>query len=244
MLALSEILKNLTPIKRAFHKGSSFRKHVIERITDLLAIVLSIYLALNIEGWAEKRIEHKRLVQYYHSLAEEIAKDTLSLSEVLSDAEKHISSTELHIRLLRKYNLVLQDTVTGYFRKMLNSQLFYSSQMLSYQSMILSGDIRLIDNLKVRDKLIELEEMYKSLKIYEDMYLDFLLNKLTKVFSDGFDLMEMKLTDTDFYTRQTYRNLIVEFYSLNINRQDQYREALKKAVETRKIILNEIDINK
>jgi hypothetical protein len=116
--------------------------------------------------------------------------------------------------------------------------------MLSYQSMVLSGDIRLIDNLKVRDKLIELEEMYKSLKIYEDMYLDFLLNKLTKVFSDGFDLMEMKLTDTDFYTRQTYRNLIVEFYSLNINRQDQYREALKKAVETRKIILNEIDINK
>jgi len=219
MLAFSEMLKNLTPIRRIFSKGSSFRKHFIERITDLLAIILSIYLALNIEGWAEKRIEHKRLIQYYHRLAEEIEKDTVTLSEVYIDAENHISSAQMHIRVLRTYKNALQDTVTGYFRKMLNSELFYSSQMISYQSMILSGDIRLIENLKVRDKL-------------------------TSVFFDGFDLMDMKLKDRDFYTSQTYRNLVVEFYSLNANRLNQYKEATKKARETLEVIQQELDKNK
>ena len=67
MLAFPEILKSLTPIKKSLNKESSFRKHFLAKITDLLAIVISIYLALSIEGWAEKRNEHKRMLQYYEN---------------------------------------------------------------------------------------------------------------------------------------------------------------------------------
>ena len=37
MLAFPEMLKSLTPIKGAFSKGSSFRKHFFEKVADILA---------------------------------------------------------------------------------------------------------------------------------------------------------------------------------------------------------------
>ena len=243
MLAFPEMLKNLTPVRRLFSKESSFRKHFLEKLADLLAIVVSIYLALSIEGWAEKRIEHKKLLHYYHNLIDEIAKDTVSLHDALADAEKHLSSTESHIRLLRRYNPSKLDSVTGLFRGMLNSELFYESEMISYQAMILSGDIRLIENLRVKEQLIGLEGVYKSVKLYEDLYLDFITKDLTQAFSGNFDLIEMRLTNKEKYTTTEYRNLVVEFYSLNSSRVAQYQEAIKKARETLETIKNELGIN-
>ena len=240
MLAFAEMLKNLTPVKRMFSKESSFRKRFFERITDLLAIILSIYLALNIEGWAEKRIEHKRLIQYYQNLASEIEKDTVSLSQVIADAEKHIQTTGTHINLLRDYKPTLLDTITSLYRGMLSSEVFYSSQMISYQAMVLSGDLRLIEDLEVREELIELEEVYKSLKIYEELYLNFILNRLTTAFSESFDLLSMQLVNEKYYSQHNYRNLVAEFYAHNANRLNQYNEAMKKARETREVILNEL----
>jgi hypothetical protein len=240
MLAFPEMLKNLTPVRRLFTKGSPARKHFFERLADLLAIVVSIYLALSIEGWAEKRIEHKRLQQYYHNMTDELAKDTVSLHETIADAEMHISSTKSHMRLLRTYNPSLQDTVSVLFRGMLTSQLFYSSEMISYKSMVLSGEIRLIENLKVRDKLIELEGVYTSLKVYEDMYLEFITKDLTKAFSNSFDYIDNRLTDKGYFTKTEYRNLVATFYSHNTNRMEQYRMALLKARETLEIIQHEL----
>ncbi len=240
MLAFPEMLKNLTPVRRLFSKGSSFRKHFLEKIADLLAIVVSIYLALSIEGWAEKRIEHKKLLNYYHNLTDEIAKDTISLHDALSDAENHIHSTEAHIRLLKRYDPSKLDSVTGLFQGMLNSELFYESEMITYQAMLLSGDIGLIENLKVKDKLIELEGVYKSVKLYEDLYLDFITQDLQQAFAGNFDLIEMRLTNVEKYTTTEYRNLVVEFYSHNTSRVGQYQESIKKARETLDIIRNEL----
>jgi hypothetical protein len=243
MLALPEMLKKLVPFRNFFLKDSLSRKHIFERLTDLITIIISIYLALSIEGWAEKRTEHRRLEKYYHNLTSEIAKDTVSLTEVSVDAAKHIETAKTHIGLLRRYNSSDQDSVTGLFRSMLSSQVFYSSEMVSYQAMLLSGDIRLIENLEVRQKLIELEEVYKGLRIYEDLFLSFITNDLMKAFAESFDLIDMRLIDPENYSHTEYRNLVVKFLSLNTTRQQQYHEALKKARETLVVIQRELGTN-
>jgi hypothetical protein len=240
MLALPEMLKKLVPFRTFLSKSSLSRKHFLERLTDLITIIISIYLALSIEGWAEKRIEHRRVLKYYHNLASEIAKDTVSLREVSADAKQHIKTTLSHIKLLRAYNYSLQDSVTQLFRGMMSSQLFYSSEMITYQSMVLSGDIRLVENLEVRQKLIELEEVYKGLKIYEDLYLKFITEDLAKAFADNFDLIDMKLSNKESFKLKTYRNLVVEFLSYNSTRQQQYQVAVEKAKETLEVIEDEL----
>lgn len=241
MLALPEMLKTLIPVKRIFKKGSSFRTHFFGKLGDLIAIILSIYLALNIESWADKREEHKRLQKYYSNIVEEIGKDTISLSEAIADAEKHIENTKKHISLINAFQPPLQDTIVTFYRGMLSSLLFYSSQMISFNAMVVSGDIKIIEDLEVKNKLIELDEVYKSLKIYEDMYLAFIQEDLTDSFTENMDLSSMKAIDPRYFNTLKYKNMVLVFYSYNNSRLDQYKIALEKARETFTIIRRETE---
>ncbi|MBN1789871.1 MAG: hypothetical protein JW830_05200 [Bacteroidales bacterium] len=244
MLAFPEMLKNLTPVRRLFSKGSSFRKHFLEKMADLLAIVVSIYLALSIEGWAEKRIEHKKLKQYYHNLISEIEKDTIALTDVIADAERHVTIERKHFKMISTYQPGLEDSVTSLFQGMVSSQLFGSSSMVSYQSMTLSGDIRLIENLEVRDKLIEQEEVYKGLKIWEDLYLDYFRNEVINRFFGSFNWLDNTLLDKQLYTSPEYAIMLVKSISFNENRAVEYKNALQKARTTHAILKKELGIKR
>jgi hypothetical protein len=240
MLAFPEMLKSLTPIKSAFSKGSSFRKHFFEKVADILAIILSIYLAVNIEGWSEKRNEHKRLLQYYSNLVEEIERDTLSLTTAMKDAETHIKNAITHLELVKDYKPEVQDSVLGFLGRMMSSEIFSSSQMVTYKSMLVSGEIKLIDNIAVRDSLIELDEIYSNLKIYEDMYLEFIKKDLINTLRDNFDLSVNKLINEACFSQLQYRNMVAMFQGLNAGRLGQYKDALPKAKAAREVIIKEL----
>ncbi|MBN1414784.1 MAG: hypothetical protein JW973_06765 [Bacteroidales bacterium] len=241
MLALSEMLKTFSPLKRLASKNSPLRKQIVEKLIDLVLIVISIYLALSFEGLAEKRKEHKKLKQYYVNFCDEIVKDTISLSKVMTHTDILQKSIKIHIDLLQQYDPSLQDTLTTLFQGMLSGHLFYSSSMISYKAMVLSGDIKLIEKMKVKEKLLELEEDYNGIKLLEDFYLDFYRKKLFPAVTENFDMLEQKLTVKDYYTLQQHRNLVVELYSVNSQRQGQYKAAMEKARETLVVLKHELD---
>jgi hypothetical protein len=241
MLAFSEMIKSFTPVKRIFSKNASFRKRLPEKIFDLLAIIFSIYLALNIEGWAEKRNEHKRLKQYYGNMIEEIAKDTVTLTDVIHDAERHIKNEKEHLQLLRRYQPAKQDSVTEMYQGMLSTVVFGTSKMVSYKSMVVSGEIKLIEDLKIRSALIELADEYEGMKLWDDLYFDYFRNELMGNIFRSFDMLTGDLIDKQYYTSPAYRNIIYKSLSFNNSRLLEYRKALKIARKTRELLMSELN---
>lgn len=243
MLAFPEMLKSLTPVKGVFKKGSSFRKHFFEKIGDLLAIILSIYLALSIEGWAEKRHEHKRLVQYYKNMINEIEEDTASLNIAIKDAEKHMSNSEKQFKLLKSYKPELMDSINSLLSTMTTGNIFYASSMITFKSMQMGGDIKLIESIELRDSLIKLDDKYINLRLHEDIYMDFIKGDLFKMIKENFNMMEGILFDEMYYAKPDYANLVYFFYSLNSTRLDLYRETLPKAISTLEMLKKELAKN-
>ncbi len=239
MLAFSELLKS--PVKKIISKHPKTSKHILEKGFDLLAIVLSIYLALNLEGWAEKKNENKRLMHYYENMSIELIKDTVSLSEIVSYTQVQIDKVNEHIKMLKYYKQEYHDSISAMYQGMLAAQIFGSSSMVSYQSMIVSGDIKLIENLKVRDKLINLDEEYKALKMWEDLCMEFFRNGLMDSYFESFDLIEMRLLNANYFTTPTYRNLVVKFYSLNQSRLEETKVALEKARDVLAVLKLEME---
>jgi hypothetical protein len=229
MLAFSEMLKSFTPIKNITSKATSFRKQIFEKIFDLILIILSIYIALNFEGWADKRNEHKKLIQYYRNFINEIAQDSVSIYEIIDYTQKSQKNIEAELKLLRNYSPAVEDTVVKLFYGLFTSQLFNESDMISYKAMILSGDIKLIKNISLKEELIKLQGSYEGIKFYEDMYLENFKNRLMPAFSDNFDLINQNLLNKDYFKKITTRNLVIEIYSLNQGRLEQYRVALENA---------------
>lgn len=239
MLAFPEMIKS--PLKKMISKNSKISKQLLEKLFDLIAIILSIYLALSIEGWAEKKSEHKKLIHYYENLSGELIKDTVSLSEVIAFTEKQVGRTNEQLKMLKFYKPEYQDSILSMYLNMLTSQIFSSSSMVSYQSMVVSGDIKLIEKLEVRDKLIELDEAYKSLQLWEDLCMELFRNGLMNSYFDGFDMLDMRMLVKNYFTTPAYRNLVVKYYSLNKSRLEETKAALLKAKEVLAVLSKELE---
>jgi hypothetical protein len=238
MLAFPEMLK--TFVRKVFLQQSPLRKVIFEKAFDLIAIIFSIYLALSIEGWSDKSSEHRKLMNYYQNMVREIETDTVSLYDCIKDAEDHIKNESRQLGLLRRYEPSKQDSVTAFFEGMISTIVFDASSMISYQSMIVSGDFKLIDNLEVRTGLISLDEEYKGVKLWDDLYIDFFRNEVLNDFFQSFNWLEQELIDNNYYIKPGYINMVVKCHTYNSSRVEQYKKALAVARDTRKLLIKEI----
>lgn len=234
MLAFSEILK------RQFHKGrrgKNIRNQIIEKFIDIILIVVSVYIALLVENWAQRRHDKERLHQYYNDFVTEIQKDIDDLKSVTADAEKHITNFKNHVKFIKQGGPA--DSILNYFIMSRSVNFFINSSLLSYKSMMASGDIKLVENLKVREALLDLDMKYSGLKIQEEIYLDFISKELRKFYSDNFDLLSGNPLKSDFYKQSGYRNIVVISLGMNQARLKSYKDALEKAKKTLEILKKE-----
>ncbi len=126
--------------------------------------------------------------------------------------------------MLQHYNAGYKDSISAYMGKTVSVDLFSQSEMLSYKSMVLSGDIKLIKILKVKEKFTELESKYAAIKLHED----FIQNDYTKLLNENFDLLsQSKLIKPDLYTDVKFKNKIVFYYALNKQRERYTLRPLK-----------------
>lgn len=234
MLAFSEILKSRFPKGK---KIKNFRHQLIEKLLDIVLIIISVYIALFVESWAERRHDKERLHQYFNSFITELQKDIVDLKFVSADAEKHNANFNVHVKFINQGGPT--DSLLRYFTKLFNANLLMNSNMLSYKSMMASGDIRLINDLKIREALIELELTYSGMIIQEGIYLDFIKKDLPNFTASHFDLITRKPLNSEFYKETTYRNIVVMMNGLNEARLNVYKGALEKAKKTLEILKKE-----
>jgi hypothetical protein len=233
MLAFSEILKSQMSKKKKKHK--SLWSQFLDKLTDIILIIISVYIALLVESWAEKKHEHQRLTQYYQGFISEAKVDTTELKVVIKDAALHIKHSKQILKNEQLKNPQI-DSIKIYYGKLFNSLIFSNSSMVSYKSMLASGDMRLIEDLDMRRTLVKVDESYSAIKIQEDLYLRFLTEDLSHYINTNFDLAQSKEINPDYFTSITFKNLIVSFMGLNYARLQKYQESYKLCTEAIKAL--------
>lgn len=237
MLAFTEILKNQMPKKKKKHKKKDFS--IMEKLLDIALIIISVYIALFVESWAESRTEHKRLTHYYENFVTEIKQDITELKNSEEDAKERTEMIKQILGMVKKS--IVSDSLTDKFFNIYRSKFFGQSNMLSYKSMVASGDLKLIEKLEIRQALIELDMSYLGVKVREDLYLEYLTKDMTMYLSTNFDMVRYKPIHRNFYKNTNFTNLVIVYLSHNTARLLTYEEAVKSSEKTLKLISHELE---
>ena len=126
---------------------------------------------------------------------------------------------------------------------MASANIFYASSMTTLKSMQMGGDIKLIENLALRDSLIRLDEKYINVRLHEDLLINFVENDLFGMLRENFNLLKGDLLNEMYFADIKYHNLVCFFYSLNNTRLNLYKEVLPKAINTLDILKMELAEN-
>jgi hypothetical protein len=237
MLAFTEILKNQMPKKKKKHKKKGFL--IMEKLLDILLIIISVYIALFVESWAESRREHKRLTQYYENFVTEIKQDITELKNEEKDTQECIEKSKQIIKMTMKSPN--SDSISIKFNGIIHATFLGQSNMLSYKSMVASGDLKLIEKLEIRQALTELDVSYVGLKLTEDLYLDYLTQNMMGYLYANFDMLTQKPIHRNYYKTTYFTNMVINSISHNTLRLKTYQETSKSAQKSLKLISHELE---
>ena len=193
-----------------------WKNHSIE----LIVVFIGITLAFMLNNWREDVKDNKLESQYINSFHDEIVYSNAKLNTIISTNRTKVEYLKKTIAQLKTDKLPIDSTL-AVIAKMVQINLFIPKTN-TYESIKNSGNFNLIDNYKIRSKIIEYYESFEGKKLIEEYYRMYIDNYLIPYFFENVDILNSKIVLEKGLDNFRLNNLIVGYYQLLVQVVDNY----------------------
>ncbi|MGJ3236024.1 DUF6090 family protein [Marivirga sp.] len=159
----------LTKLKMATSGQKSLRKYLLYAFGEIILIVFSLLMALQINSLNEERKKNNRLDVYKNLLAQDLTEDLIAIEKTKNQFEKELKSLNTLKHRLNNPDATL-DTVYYIAKNEFSPSIppFVNYNRGTFDALKASGDIGLLDQLLV-SKLSNLIELQEEQKFYSEL---------------------------------------------------------------------------
>lgn len=209
-------------------------------IGEIIIVIIGLYGAFSLNSFKEETKNNKLKVEYLESLVLDIEKETSMLKK--NNEDIYIILKTIHdIKPFLGNKKGDRDTIANKVLELFTMVEFYPENS-TYKTLINSGDMKLINNFKLRRTIEEHYSRHKvTLKSYKKLS-NIYENHFNHLFVHNIDFDEIKNGNNDFLDYKLLKNIIVTIegsYYLIMNEN----RTCKKSNENLLVkIKNEIDV--
>jgi hypothetical protein len=174
---------------------------------EIIIVIIGLYGAFSLNSFKEETKNNKLKVEYLESLALDIKKEVKMLEK--NDDEIYTILKTIHdIKPFLGNKTGNRDTIANKVLELFTMVEFYPENS-TYKTLINSGDMKLINNFKLRRTIEEHYSRHKTtLKSYEKL-ANIYENHFNHLFIHNIDFDEIKEGNNDFLDDKLLKNIIV-----------------------------------
>ena len=211
----------------------------LDKLVDLLVVILGISIAFGIDNWAEGRKDAQTKQRYLVSLQSDLRKDSLGLQSALTQIHAYQTTLDTLFALTSRRNeeeaeviaqMMLQLGQTGQF----------TPEDYTYRALQQTGDISLLDNDSLQIALSRLYDAYQNIEQQQD-YLDMIQLEYVVPFYFNYDSRRSFIVDPKIYFQPKLINALFAIRSNANNRERDGEEALHQLTSIQRLIKEELD---
>jgi hypothetical protein len=153
----------------AYHLHRAPGKKFWHYFFEFLMLFLAVFCGFIAENWREQLREHRREKEFIHSIVEDIKSDTMQSNRTLLQLKRIKSGIDSVLILLSSPEII--DNSNDIYRlwtKNLGLEVFVSNDR-TIQQLISSGELRLIRNKAVSDRIMIYEQTLKKYYTQSDL---------------------------------------------------------------------------
>jgi hypothetical protein len=173
----------------AYHLHRAPGKNIWHFFFEFLMLFLAVFCGFLAENWREQLREHHREKEFIHSIVEDIKSDTLRSNRTLVQL-KRISSGIDSVLIALSAPGIMENSNDAYrlWTKYLGLEVFVSNDR-TIQQLKNSGELRLIRNKAVSDRIMNYDQTLKKYYIQSNMMYGALHDMTT--YSQLFDFISL-----------------------------------------------------
>ena len=214
-------------------------KYIKYAIGEIFLVVVGILIALQINNWNTKRILLKEEAKIYHNIGSQLHEDRLELTKVKALNNYQFKVYEFANNIIERKDYSQQDSLALCIMGLSIYSDFHRTGNI-YETLITSGDIKLINNDTIPTKLQKLEMTYTFTNKLEDMHWEMINSSIAMEMRGIINYSNFKpVKPMQMYTTEMQNAIVTSMY-LTATKDSVYTQALREIDKLTDLIDNEL----
>lgn len=201
-------MKLFRKFRQNFIDQGKLRKYLLYAVGEILLVMIGILLAFQVDKWNIDRTKRQAELAYYESIKNQIEDDQYQLKGQINYNARYLAQFNYAIEIIENDDKTKLDTLGKIARNLTNYSDF-DKQGNIYETMVNSGQIKLLSNEKIIEGVRNLEQRYMYINRMENIHYDAMITYVIPSINGAvkFSTGEVKAPD-DLYSFK-FQNLIL-----------------------------------
>jgi len=186
-------------------RSGGFRRYLLFALGEILLVVMGILIALQVDNWNDERLEREAARIFYANTLQQLQDDRNNIQGQIIYNNKYRQQFEYAIALINLDDRNKKDTLTVIAGKLADYSDFDRRGNI-YETIVNSGDIRLLQNEEIKRRLRRLEETYLYVNRMELIHYDAIMQMIQDI-SNTINISREELIDEDRLYGSRFQNL-------------------------------------
>jgi hypothetical protein len=233
------MLKYLRKLRKTLLLEGNLKKYLSYAIGEIIIVVAGILLALYLNNWNQERANDKLEIKYYQNIKFQLNEDLNTLTDVMDYNQNYLTQFIYAKKLIVAGDRSKTDTLGKIALNMIRYSDFRRKSNL-YQTMVNSGEIIILNNYKITDRLQSLEENYTYINRLEASHEAIIISQIINDIRQILRFDPMKVINPDSLFSYRFQNSFDILMVLMIEKREAYSHAVNEINLTVKLIDQEL----
>jgi hypothetical protein len=228
-------------LRKQFLASNKIGSYLKYAIGEIALVVIGILIALQINNWNSLKIKKKEEIQTYEQIKRQISEDQKELIQVRNLNNYHTLQFEKAIQIISSKNKTKIDSLAILTMTLSQYSDFNCSSKI-YETLVNSGDIKLLKNMTISNKLQNLEMTYSNVNKLEDIHWEIIMKELSPEVKGVINYVTLEVVKPEKLYAIELQNIFIECVFLTKAKDAIYSKCLMEMEELTALLNNEIQL--
>ena len=221
-------------------KEGNLKRYLLYAIGEILLVMIGISLAFQLDNWNDNRIKQNAEIRFYENIKEQIIDDKELIAGQREYNNYYMAQFKYGNEIIKANDRSKLDTL-GIIVRNLTQYSDFDKEGNIYETMVNSGQIKLLHNHEIVNGIRELEELYHYLNRMENIHYDAMMKYVVLALNPviAFATNEIKKPDAVF--TYEFQNLFIMLLQIMNEKDDVYNNTLNEIERVLKLINEELN---
>ena len=228
-------MKVFRNLRRRFLNSNKIGNYLKYAIGEIALVVIGILIAIQINNWNSQKLLDQKEVQTYQQIKRQLSDDLKEITEVSNLNNYYYGLFSKANQLISEKDYSKIDSLVILTMNLSKYSDFNGSGNI-YETLVNSGDIKLINNTEIISKLQRLEMTYSELNKIEDMNWEIIMKELSPELKGVINYSNLQVIKPEKLYAVELQNIYIESIFLTKGKEMIYDKASNEIENIIKII--------
>jgi hypothetical protein len=201
-------------------------RYLLYALGEIMLVVIGILIALQINNWNDDRLRDKEAKTLYENTRQQLLEDRQNIEGQIEYNNKNNEQFHYAIALIADNDRNGKDSLCAITGKLVDYSDF-DRQGNIYETIVNSGDVKLLKNEEIKKRLRGLEETYLYINRMETIHYDAIMQMIPEI-SGTVNITSKEIIDEDLLYHPRFQNQFALSLRVIKEKEQVYLRALNE----------------